>query len=200
LEAWLTPFGVRALAIDELFADGVASRAELDAACLDAGTFSEQSVEVGQAVAGATAYREVCDAQTGQLQRQLVIGLAGGLASALADTVSPMSRADWDDDCSPAYDAWSAAKKAEAKAQAALLRELFDNPFRPVWFQPAWRSPAAVAIAQGMYSDRCFDDMPILADALEEAGCTDPAILAHCDELGTHARGCWLLDSILNKE
>jgi hypothetical protein len=79
------------------------------------------------------------------------------------------------------------------------MRCIFGNPFRPVAFDPAWRTPNVTAIAQTIYEDRRFEDMPILADALEEAGCTSADILDHCRQPGEHARGCWLVDLILEK-
>jgi hypothetical protein len=54
-------------------------------------------------------------------------------------------------------------------------------------------------IARSIYEGRGFDQMPILADGLEEAGCSDPHILAHCREQGEHVRGCWLVDLLLEK-
>src|SRR5437588_522811 len=61
------------------------------------------------------------------------------------------------------------------------------------------RLRAALALARAAYDERRFGDLPVLADALEEAGCTDEAILAHCRGRGPHARGCWVLDQILDK-
>ena len=61
------------------------------------------------------------------------------------------------------------------------------------------RAPNA-KLAQGIYDDRAFDRLPVLADALEEAGCTNAEILAHCREPGPHVRGCWALDLLLGKE
>jgi hypothetical protein len=55
-------------------------------------------------------------------------------------------------------------------------------------------------MAQAIYNDRRFSDLPILADALEEAGCTDPDILTHCRGPGPHVRGCWVIDLLLGKE
>src|SRR5207253_1637200 len=66
------------------------------------------------------------------------------------------------------------------KAQADLLRDIFGNPFRPVAFNPAWRTSTAVALAQQMYDSRDFGAMPILADALQDAGCTNDDVLNHC--------------------
>jgi hypothetical protein len=51
-----------------------------------------------------------------------------------------------------------------------------------------------------MYEERDFAGMPILADALEEAGCNNADILAHCREPGVHVRGCWVVDLLLAKE
>ena len=83
---------------------------------------------------------------------------------------------------------------------ASLLRDIYGNPFRPVAFDPAWRTSTAVGLARTMYDARHFHAMPILADALQDAGCEDTAILDHCrDENGLHVRGCWVVDLVLNK-
>jgi hypothetical protein len=81
-----------------------------------------------------------------------------------------------------------------------LARDIFGNPFWPVTLDPAWLTPTAVALARTAYDDRAFDRLPILADALEEAGCTDAAILDHCRSPGPHIRGCWVVDLILGKQ
>ncbi len=86
--------------------------------------------------------------------------------------------------------------------QAALVRDVFGNPFRPAAADPAWQTWHAGTIprlAEGIYQERAFDRLPVLADALEEAGCADPAILAHCREPGEHVRGCWVVDLLLGK-
>ena len=87
-----------------------------------------------------------------------------------------------------------------ALQQAALLRHIFGNPFAPPVFDPGWRTEATTAIARAAYDERRWDDLPFLADALEEAGCTDEAILRHFREPGEHVRGCWVLDLVLGKE
>ncbi|MBA4188861.1 MAG: hypothetical protein C0467_12760 [Planctomycetaceae bacterium] len=82
-----------------------------------------------------------------------------------------------------------------------MVRDIFGNPFHPVAFSPEWRTSTAVAIAQQMYESRDFSAMPILADALQDAGCDDADILDHCrDEKGTHVRGCWVVDLVMGKE
>ncbi len=82
----------------------------------------------------------------------------------------------------------------------ALLRDIFGNPFRPVTFDPAWRTSTAVGVAEAIYADRTFDNLPVLADALQDAGCDHPDILTHLRDPGPHVRGCWALDLVLGKE
>jgi hypothetical protein len=66
---------------------------------------------------------------------------------------------------------------------------------------PAWRTTDVVALARGIYEERAFDRMPIMADALQEAGCDNEDILAHCrDTNAPHARGCWVVDLVLEKQ
>ncbi len=66
-------------------------------------------------------------------------------------------------------------------------------------FDPAWRTDAAVGVAAQMYGRRDFAAMPVLADALEDAGCDDEDILGHCRGPGVHVRGCWVVDLVLGK-
>jgi hypothetical protein len=88
---------------------------------------------------------------------------------------------------------------AERGAQAALLRCIFGDPFRPVTRDPVWRTTQLLAIAERIYCERLFGDLPVLADALEEAGCTDAELLGHCRDGGEHARGCWAVDLVLGR-
>ncbi len=80
-----------------------------------------------------------------------------------------------------------------------VIRDIFGNPFRPVAFDPDWRTSDAVAISRGMYESRDFAAMPILADALQDAGCENADILDHCRGPGPHVRGCWVVDQVLGK-
>jgi len=89
---------------------------------------------------------------------------------------------------------------ARQQSQCRLLRYIFGNPFRPVTVNPAWLTPKVTTLAQSIYADRAFDKMPELADALQEAGCTNEDILSHCREPGPHVRGCWVVDLVLGKE
>jgi hypothetical protein len=83
---------------------------------------------------------------------------------------------------------------------AQLIRDVFGNPFRPVAFAPAWRTDTAVALARQMYESRDFGVMPILADALQDAGCDSADVLDHCRGPGPHARKCWVCDLVLGNE
>ena len=76
------------------------------------------------------------------------------------------------------------------------VRETGRNPVKPLAFDPSWRTEVVVALARGVYSDRAFDRMPILAGALEDAGCSDPDILTHCRRPGPHVKGCWVVDAV----
>lgn len=91
----------------------------------------------------------------------------------------------------------------EAARQAELVRCVLGNPFHPASFDPTWLAAsdgAAQRIAQVIYDGRVFTDLPILADALEEAGCAEASILTHCRTPGLHARGCWVVDGVLGKQ
>jgi len=77
---------------------------------------------------------------------------------------------------------------------------IFGNPFRPVAVDPSWLTSDVLALATGIYADRAFDRMPILADALQDAGCENTEILDHCREPGLHVRGCFVVDLLLRKE
>jgi hypothetical protein len=86
----------------------------------------------------------------------------------------------------------------------AILRCIFGNPFRPAppvdpaW--PAWNGGSVRKLAEGIYEERAFDRLPVLADALEDAGCSDPSLLGHLRGPGPHVRGCWVVDLLLGKE
>ena len=90
-------------------------------------------------------------------------------------------------------------------AQARLVREIFGNPFGPVAFSPVWRTDTATELARQMYEANEFGAMPILADALQDAGCDSTEVLDHCrgfdqDACGpSHVRGCWVVDLVLDR-
>jgi hypothetical protein len=88
----------------------------------------------------------------------------------------------------------------EARWQAMIFRDVFGNPFRSASFSSDWRTETALSLAQQMYASRDFSPLPILADALEDAGCTNADILAHCRGPDPHVRGCWVVDLVIGTE
>ena len=89
------------------------------------------------------------------------------------------------------------------KVPCALLREVLGEPsglppLEPRWL--AWDGGTVPKLARAIYDGRCFADLPVLADALEEAGCADAAMLNHCRRPGGHWLGCWVIDLLLGKE
>ncbi len=95
---------------------------------------------------------------------------------------------------------WNVGWKRAKQLHADIFRCVFGNPFRPVTIDPRWLTSTVVALAAGIYAERAFDRMPILADALEDAGCDSADILTHCRGDGPHVRGCWVVDLVLGKE
>jgi hypothetical protein len=104
--------------------------------------------------------------------------------------------------CEPDSELVQKAMSQENAHQLGLLRDIFGNPFHPIAITSSWltwHDGLLVSMAQKMYDSRDFSDMPVLADALEEAGCTNQDILVHCRSAGEHVRGCWVVDSLLGK-
>jgi hypothetical protein len=93
--------------------------------------------------------------------------------------------------------------KAELANHVPLIHCIFGNPFRSISINHAWltwHDGTVSKMAQSIYAERVFASLPILADALEEAGCTDASILNHCRGPGPHVRGCWVIDFLLGKK
>jgi hypothetical protein len=100
---------------------------------------------------------------------------------------------------------WDAVLRREALAQCRLVVDVFGPlPFRRVVVDPAvlrWKDRTVPRLAQALYVDRRFEDLPVLADALEDAGLNDAEILRHCRRRGgVHCRGCWVLDLLTGRE
>ena len=176
----------------EEFADGAIAREQLDAEWDADGVTA-----IGHAVDGATAM----DTRWG------ADWAATNAAEAVVEHKTARSRSLFSSEPS-AIKAWAVARLAlrdashrrERIAQVNLLRDIFRNPFRPVTFDPSWRTLSVVSLAQTIYDNRSFDKMPELGDAFERAGCRDQAIIDHCRQPSEHVRGCWVVDLVLGKE
>jgi hypothetical protein len=190
-EVWdlLDAAGRAALEVAERYADGEATRIQATEATAVALGAERTTGKAAKAVYWATknvirdTLRNVCEA-------------AAEAAAGAAVQKAPAAGRD-------RGVAWEQTYIAAAARQADLVRESFGNPFRPLAVDPAWLAWGGGIVgrlAQGAYEARAFDRLPVLADALEEAGCTDTAILEHCRSGGRHVRGCWVVDALCARE
>jgi hypothetical protein len=106
-----------------------------------------------------------------------------------------------------AREAGVAARNPTLVEQTQLLRDVVGNPFRPVSINITWLTPTVINLATVAYDNRILPGgtleparLAVLADALQEAGCSNSAILDHLRGPGPHVRGCWVVDLILGKE
>jgi hypothetical protein len=205
----------KAVEVAERFADGVASARELHRACRlarDAYWTSEtrgdefqklppirRSTESVRDTLTSTAHRYAASAAfdvaaygddnplPGNLERAVVTAF---LAQEAIDKLDEPTRGEW--------------KERRRRENLVFLRDLFIDPFRavsPPPFSQDWQTDTAMSLARTMYEARDFSAMPILADALQDAGCNSDDILNHCrDANQVHVRGCWVVDLVLGKE
>jgi hypothetical protein len=87
----------------------------------------------------------------------------------------------------------------EQRTQGRLFRCIVGNPFSPVTINPIWMTATVKRLAEAIYEARDFERLPVLGDALEDAGCTNADVLRHCREPGLHVRGCWVVDLLLGR-
>jgi hypothetical protein len=173
----------------------------------------QEAILVGELYADGRADREQMRAALRVIHQErarTVLGTPAGLAVHAAGFVAAEFRPDWplqtlgDTVHVLVYLAPEAEREAvrqrETLATCALIREIFGNPFQRLSLKRAWLSNQVLDLAAALYEDRDVEAMPILADALEEAGCTEAALLEHCRGGGPHVRGCWALDAVLARE
>ena len=182
-EAW--PWGERAVDVAEQFCDGLTDTAALGRAQTD--VESRLELYPGEPVYNAGFW--ACS-------QDIVSGVRGATfyaANLVASSLVECSSGDFDD-------RYAAVREQERRCQCVLLRDVFGNPFRPAATDPSWRCSTVVALAHRMYESRDFSAMPILAGALQDAGCDNDDVLDHCRGLGLHVRGCWVVDVVRGKE
>ena len=194
----------RAVQLCERHADGQARDEELravygPAAWLEDTLVPPWAVQVAAEAGAANAAYPEAFAAAERASLWALDALAGTAADAVADPpCTPENGREGD----RWFLAFQAARVAEKEAQCRLLRCVAGNPFRPVrvrraWLQ--WHDGAVRKVAEALYDGARFADLGVLADVLEEAGCTEPALLHHCREAGLHARGCWAVDLVLGR-
>ncbi|OAI40313.1 hypothetical protein AYO40_04900 [Planctomycetaceae bacterium SCGC AG-212-D15] len=182
-----------AVEISERYADGLAEKAELDAAIALAmvvadGAYSGSAAPDAAAYATSTAV-DTAAALSVQAMALALSTSADAVACAVAETTPDK---EYDKKC-------EAARTAHCSAQCCLLRDMFGPlPFRRVTLQGL--TPVVTTLAGSIYAEGAWDRLPILGDSLEEAGCTDVEILGHCRAATSHVRGCWVVDLVLGKE
>jgi hypothetical protein len=170
----------RATEVAERYADGRASLRELD-----------EAGEAADAEGGALSFDQLNPA----------VAVTGWAPDRVAVNASAYT-AGWQVAPALALGQWDTTFAAVRAQHCDLLRDIAGNPFHPVIIPLsvlAWSGGTVVKLAQTIYEERLWEDLPILADALEDAGCTDADVLAHCRAGGQHARGCWLVDLLLGK-
>jgi hypothetical protein len=176
-----------AVEVAERFADGDATLSDVTAA---------KGAIVGSNVTHASV--EVCNPDA---RHAAFLATGGTLSVEVLDKLPKFNRTQW-----------NAACAVVSQQQSILVRCVFGNPFQPLppkkgkkkWkeslrFWLEWNAGAVLALAQAIYNDRAFDRLPILADALEDAGCTEQSILEHCRGGGEHVRGCWVVDLLTGR-
>jgi hypothetical protein len=172
----------------ERFADGQASLGELHAA-------HDQAVAADFIGPAMRATKE-------DMKRQYA-GMAASYAATPPDQAfAPKNgpRGVWTGVYTAIDNATNAGNPRESRPRmAGLVRDILGNPFRRVTVDPAWKTGDVVALATAIYQERAFERMPILGDALEEAGCQERSVLDHCRQPGEHVRGCWVVDLLLGR-
>ena len=90
--------------------------------------------------------------------------------------------------------------RAETGPEAVSLAARWCRDRWGPMMNPAWRTSPVLSLCQTIHADNRYDLLPVLADALQDAGCENPDILDHLRGPGPHVRECHVLDLFLGKE
>jgi hypothetical protein len=181
--------------VAEKFVDGEASKTDL---------------QLAHHIARAAAWDLGCAVMAVPVQKRNTPWTRMKAAEAVVHATASRGTADAVDDAADGSFVDLRQMAEERQAQADLLRDIFGNPFRAVRVAPAvlrWEGCTVRKLAEAAYEERSLPDgtldtarLRVLADALEEAGCTETAVLNHLRGTGMHVRGCWVLDRVLSKD
>jgi hypothetical protein len=202
------PESLAAVEVAERFADGQATLEELHRA-----EWSAEEPTFGYEF-DKGAFSEDDPYKTSVVPRLIEMGVLSYSALSRGDwqveetvrrrLIAAASLAEYCAERSPIKNDWGLRHFSEVCWPGRWLFDcVFGNPFTPVTINSHWltKNDSTVArMAQAIYEERTFDHLPILADALEDAGCDNADFLAHCRQPGEHARGCWVVDLILGKQ
>lgn len=182
------------------FAEGLIDASELFAAHVAAGEIAE-SLEVREDAWAHVGGRFAAAMAVERASSRFPIGMSRAEYEA---SLLPPSRFGPGEDTVHWYAARAASHpetvRNERKAQAQLVDEVFGSPFASKDFDPSWLTSTVLTLARGIYADRAFDRLPILADALQDADCSNDDLLSHLRGPGHHWLGCWALDLVLAKQ
>jgi hypothetical protein len=178
----------RAVEKAEGYADGLVPHIEFAAAARAALAASEPDGDATSAEDAAAAACENAPTAVVYLAAHAQAGINADLAAQVGSH-----------DTSSYERVYQVGYATECMRQSDLLRDIFGNPFHPLTVDPAWLTPNVTALAGAIYDERAFDRLPILADALEEAGCDNEDVLTHCRGPGPHVRGCWVVDQLTGR-
>jgi hypothetical protein len=188
------------LDIAERYADGGATKSELTAARARAEQ-AAKGIEPRWTPARSAAWAACWVASaTGGVARGVVAAITASAQLAADEARQAAQDLGAHDSYVAARVAQRAAEREAGNRAADVLRDIVGNPYKPVTLDPDWLTSTVVLLARGIYDERAFDRMPILADALQDAGCDAEEVLNHCRGPGPHVRGCHVLDLILGKE
>jgi hypothetical protein len=182
------PDSRRAVEEAERYADGQISAKELAFAKVLAGAAAPRTARAAWAAYWTTSPRAAVSVWDASVAASEAVTTAAARAAKAAGT--------------DANAAWIRARDQATREQAHLLRDIFGDLFHPATADPAWlawHGGTVGKIARTIYDERRFGDLPVLADALEEAGCGSAALLGHCRRPGEHVRGCWAVDALLER-
>jgi hypothetical protein len=179
------PRSVRALQVAERFVEGSASEEEWQAA-------------YGESKSVCYMFQEI-------LLYEVSVLSPGepSLAANLIDTAVVLSNSDFKYVQQVCYIAKHAQglgdEGRERRWQAQVLCDILGEIEPSPELKSSWYTDAAISLARRMYDSRDFSPMPILADALEDAGCDNKTIMNHCRSGGPHVRGCWVVDLLTGR-
>jgi hypothetical protein len=166
---------------------------------------SREALDVAEAFAdGTAAFHELKQAHDRAFRAQLTVGgePAQAAAHATFERMADATLLGILELVARSFGAPNGTEWIDARQlQTDIIRDVFGNPFHPVVFSASWRTDTVLSLARQMYEAHEFSAMPILADALQDAGCDSADILDHCrDPQQAHVRGCWVVDLVLGKE